>query len=113
ADDILHVPAGAEVALVRAEHHRLHVIGGGERAECVAQFGVGFEGDRVLALGPRQLDERDLAVEPPVEMLRLEVFHAHARAPPLRMRAGSPSRWAMIVSASSAPKSASSRSTQS
>ena len=93
ADDVVHVAAGAEIAAVRAEHHRLDVVGVGKGTERVAQFGIGFEGDRVLALRPVQGDERDLAVDAPVEMLRLEILHGHGRLP-LHCGCGRPDRQA-------------------
>src|SRR5690606_20817068 len=99
ADDIVHVTAGAEIAGIGAEHHRLDVGGIRQPAESVAQLGVGVEGDRVLALRPVKGDHGHVAVHAPVEMLRLEVFHD--RTPPLLMRAGRPSRCRMMTSASS------------
>ena len=41
ADDVVHVAARAEIAAVGGDHDRLHVVGVGQRAEGVAQLGVG------------------------------------------------------------------------
>ena len=53
-------------------------LGVDEVAERVAQLGVGFERQRVLALRPVERDGRDLAVDLPQEMLRLEVREVDA-----------------------------------
>ncbi len=50
-----------------------------EVAERVAQLGVGLERQRVLALGPVERDRRDLAVQLPHEVLRLETRKVDAR----------------------------------
>jgi hypothetical protein len=51
ADDLVHVAAGAEVLAGAGDDDGLDVVGIGQRAEQVAQLGVGIEGQRVLALG--------------------------------------------------------------
>ena len=85
ADDVVHVAAGGEVAAVGGDDDRLDVVGRRERAEGVAQLGVGVEGQRVLALGPRQRDDGDAAVHAPVEVLWLEILHG--RCTPERVAA--------------------------
>jgi len=68
ADDLVHVAAGAEVAAGAGDHHHLDVRVEAQRAEQVAQLGVGLEGERVLALRPVQRDRGDLAVDLPEEV---------------------------------------------
>jgi hypothetical protein len=51
ADDLVHVAAAAEVAAGAGEDHGLDVGGVDQLAEQVAQFAVGLEGQRVLAVG--------------------------------------------------------------
>ena len=72
ADDVVHVAAGAEVAAVRAEDDRLHVVGVGQRAEGVAQLCVALEGQRVLPLRPVERDHRDGALHAERKCARLE-----------------------------------------
>ena len=62
------------------DHDGLDVLGIDQVAERVAQLGVGFERERILALGPVERDRRDLAVELPEEVLRPEVREIDARA---------------------------------
>jgi hypothetical protein len=45
----MHVAAGAEIAARTAQHHHLDGLGINKRAKHVAQLGIGFEGQRVLA----------------------------------------------------------------
>ena len=61
-------------------------------AEGLPQFGIAFEGDRILPLGTLQCDHRDTVPGGPIEVFRLKVAHIHARDPPLRMRLDNPSR---------------------
>ncbi len=72
ADDLVHVAAGAEVAAGARDHNTLDAVGVDEVAEGVAQLGVGFQGQRVLALGAVERDRGDFAVELPLEVLRPE-----------------------------------------
>src|SRR3546814_11642492 len=44
-----------------------------ERAEGIAQFGIGFESQRILALGPVQRDGRHRAGDGPAEMHGAEI----------------------------------------
>ena len=74
-DDLVHVAARAEVSAVRQEHHGLDVIGIDEIAESVAQFGIGIEGQRILALRPVELDDRHVAFHPPQEVRGLRALH--------------------------------------
>jgi hypothetical protein len=59
-DDLEHIPTGAEVAAGASDDDRLDGWFDRQGAECVAQFGVGIEGERVLSLWPIQRDGRDL-----------------------------------------------------
>ena len=77
ADDLVHVAARREVAAVGREDDGLDVVGAGQRPERVAQLRVRLEGERVLALGPRQRDDGDAALDAPVEVDRTEIAHRH------------------------------------
>ena len=77
-------PPEQKLPPLEREHDRLDVVGVDERAERIAQLGVGLEGQRVLALRPRQADDGDAALALPAEMLRLEIGRDHRRLPPLR-----------------------------
>ena len=70
ADDLVHVAARAEVAAGALHDDAMHVAGVAQLAEQVAQFGVGREGQRVLALGPVQRDDADAVLDLPGEVLR-------------------------------------------
>ena len=54
---------------------RLDVVGRGQRPEAVAKLGVRVERQRVLPLGPRERDDGDAAVDPPVEVRGLKISH--------------------------------------
>jgi hypothetical protein len=71
SDDVVHVAAGAEIAALAAQHHGLDVVGIGQIAEQVAQFGVGLEGQRVLAFGTVEADQRHAAFHAIAEVARL------------------------------------------
>src|SRR5262249_5548997 len=91
SDDVAHIATRAEISLVRAEDDRLDVIGGRQLAERVAQFVIGIERYRVLALAALERNQRHVAFGAPVEMHWLEIFHIHGRASPLRTLLTSPS----------------------
>eukprot|EP01034_Spumella_vulgaris_P031080 gene31080-38410_t len=59
ADDVVHVAAGAEVLAGAGDDDRLHITGVRQRAEQVAQLGVGVEGEGVLAFRAVQRDGGD------------------------------------------------------
>jgi len=67
----VHVAAGAEVAARTGDHHDLHVVGKLQRMKQVAQLGIRVEGERVLALGPAQLDRAHAVLERPGEVARV------------------------------------------
>src|ERR1700685_1998743 len=46
----------------------MDVVGRSEVAKRIAQFGVGLEGERILALRPVELDDGDVAVHAPEKM---------------------------------------------
>src|SRR5690606_39118307 len=77
-DDVVHVAAGAEVAFRAGDDHALHLVHVRKGAERVAQFRVGFEGQRVLALGAIERDGGDAVGELPTEMLRGECSGIHS-----------------------------------
>src|SRR5690606_798039 len=68
------------------EDEGVDVVGIGERAERVAKLRVAFEGQRVLALGPVELDHGDAALRAPEEMLRLQAGHAGQCSPSQLLR---------------------------
>jgi hypothetical protein len=70
----VHVAAGAEVAALPAQYHGLDVVGIGQIAEQVAQFGVGVEGQRVLAFGTVERDQCHAAFHAIAEVPRLVGF---------------------------------------
>ena len=61
-DDLEHVAARAEIAALAGQHDGAHVRGVDEVAKQIAQLRVGFEGQRVLALGTVEPDRRDAAI---------------------------------------------------
>src|SRR6185312_14843485 len=104
-DDIVDIAAGAEIAAVGQEHHRIDVAGIDEIAERVAKLGIAFEGQRVLALRPVEPDGGDAIFDLPEKMLRLQICHGggghscpsqllrKAVSMPLRRRASSSPTW--------------------
>src|SRR5262249_42944894 len=88
ADDVVQVAAGAEIAAVGQEDHRIDVVGVAQRAEGVAQLGIGLESERVLALRAAQPHARHLALDLPQEVLGLEAGHlGHSRPSQLLRKA--------------------------
>ena len=73
ADDFVHVAAGAEIAARAGDHHRLHVVDVIQRTEGIAQLGIRFKRQRVLALGTVERDSGNFAAHFPFEMLRFEI----------------------------------------
>src|SRR6476660_10628143 len=104
-NNVVNIPAGAEIATVRAKHDDLDIAGALKLAEGLPEFSITFESDRVLPFGALQRDHSNAVLDRPVEIFRLEVAHGHARGPPLRMRLDNPSRWRISVSASPASNS--------
>src|SRR5437773_1753796 len=69
-DDLVHIPARAEIA-ARARHdHRLDVARVAQPPEEIAQLAVGFEGKGILLFRPIERDHADAALGAPLEMLR-------------------------------------------
>ena len=68
ADDVLHVTAGTEVALMRGEGDSVAIFGGRKGTEPVAQLGVAVESQGVLAVWIGQMNGRDAVRNPAVEM---------------------------------------------
>src|SRR5205823_6985565 len=83
-DDFVHISARAEIAAGAGDHHRLHLARVDKRAECVAQLGVAFEGQRILALRAVERDRRHAIREAPQKVLRAKGrgSEAHALVPP-------------------------------
>ena len=55
----MHVAAGAEIAAGAGDDDGAAIVGVGEAAEEIAQFGVALERQRVFALGAVERDGRD------------------------------------------------------
>jgi hypothetical protein len=71
ADDLVHVTTGAEVAAGAGDYHRLDIDAAPERLEQLTEFGIGLEGQRVLAFRPVQGDGAHAAFACPRKMARL------------------------------------------
>ena len=78
-DDLEHVAAGAEIAALAGQHDRAHVRSVDEAAKQIAQFRIGLEGQRVLALGPVEPQRRDAAILARLEAEVLRVIVLEGR----------------------------------
>ena len=83
ADDLMDVTARGEIAARAGDHHRLDLWRVDEIPEGIAQFGIAFERERVLALGPVERDGRDAISKGPAEMHRREAGRIHGHSFPL------------------------------
>jgi hypothetical protein len=78
-DDVMDVAPGTKVLPRAGEDHCLHLAGQRQRAEQVAQLGVGIKSEGILALGPVQGQRGDPAVHVKGKVARV-VFHVALRA---------------------------------
>ena len=69
----MHIAAGTEVVAGAGDDDSLHVIDVIERAKGIAQLGIRFERERVLALGAVQGDGGNFALYFPFEMFGFEI----------------------------------------
>ena len=69
ADDLVHIAARAEITAGAGMTRARMSFSVVQRAEGRREFGVGLEGERVLALGPVQGDGRDATLDLPGEVL--------------------------------------------
>jgi hypothetical protein len=74
AYDFVHIPAGAEISAGSRDDDGTHLGGRHQRAEQVAQLGVGLEGERILALGSIQSHHADAVNQAPLKMARPEIL---------------------------------------
>src|SRR5579863_6018308 len=82
----MHVAARAEIAAIGQEDDSFDVLGVGQRAKRVAEFGVGFECERIFPVGPVELNHRDGAVHAPKEIHRFQGGHCGHASPSQSLR---------------------------